>query len=501
MADGYARATGRPAVANVNAAPGTANALGSMYNAALDRTPLVVLAGQQTQRLLAQGPSLAADTVDMTRPITRWSWELTTADELPVVVRRAFTAARRPPRGPTFVSMPKDVLDEELAFEAGRYQPSAERAVVAAADDVARAAALLAGARAPAIVAGRGLAEGDAWRPVAALAEALGAPVHASPVGFPAAHPQVCSVLGWDPRPLRQALAGADVVLVAGHYQVLDDPAAPLLAPGVALIHADDAVEALDRNVAATVALPGSLRVTLDALCSAVQDALDADSAPLAERRQATEGAARARREQLVARQRERWDQTPLAPARVAAVLDAVLPDDAIVVDEGIRASDYVKWHYRGAVPGRYHSYDGGCLGWGIGMGVGVQLARPAQQVVAVVGDGGATFGIHALWTAARRGLPLVTVVLDNGSYGAIVANLVDYGDRALAQGTYPGCDLEGIDFLALAGGFGVPGRSVARPDELEGALRWALDTSGPALVHVLTDPRDLGPGHRGRPA
>jgi benzoylformate decarboxylase len=245
------------------------------------------------------------------------------------------------------------------------------------------------------------------------------------------------------------------------------------------------------------VTLPGTLRATLDALHAA----LSGQQATLSGRRQATESTAQARRAQLETRQRECWDQVPLAPSRVAAAIDAVLPDDAILVDEGIRASDYIKWHYRGAVPGRYHSYDGGCLGWGIGMGVGVQLARPDQQVVAVVGDGGAAFGIHALWTAARRGLPLVTVVLDNRSYGAIVANLVDYGDKALAHATYPGCDLEGIDFPALAAGFGVPARAVAQPDELESALRWALDKSGPTLVHVLTDPRDLGPGHRGRPA
>jgi benzoylformate decarboxylase len=500
IADGYARATGRPAVANVHAAPGTANALGSLYNAAMDRSPLVVLAGQQTQALLAQGPSLAADTVDMTRPIVRWGWELTNADELPGIVRRAFTVARRPPRGPTFVSMPKDVLDREVEFDPSRYQPTVEHPLVTPPAEIARAAALLARAQAPAIVAGRGLAADEAWRAVAAIAETLGAPIHASPVGFPAAHPQVCSVLGWDPRPLRRALADNDVVLVAGHFQVLDEPGAPLVAPGAALIHADDASEALDRNAPATVALGGALRATLDALAGAVRDEVGGGNAS-AERKAATEGTARARREQLAGRLRERWDQAPLAPARVAATLDAVLPADAIVVDEGIRASDYVKWHYRGAVPDRYHSYDGGCLGWGIGMGVGVQLARPSQQVVSVVGDGGATFGIHALWTAARRGLPLVTVVLDNRSYGAIVANLVDYGDRALATATYPGCDLEGIDFVALAGGFGVPARSVTRPDELEGALRWALDASGPTLVHVLTDPRDLGPGHPGRPA
>ena len=389
---------------NVHAAPGTANALGAMYNAAMDRSPMVVLAGQQTQRLLAQGPALGADTVTMTRPITRWSWELTNPDELPSVVHRAFATARRPPRGPVFVSFPKDVLDRDLEFDPAGYGPSADRPVCVAPAAVAEAAALLARAQRPAIVAGRALARDDAWVPLAAIAERLGAPIHASPVGFPAAHPQVCSLLGWDPRPLRQALAAADVVLVRRPPPVAERSGGAAARPGRGADPRRRRAGRRRQDYRSTVALLGDLRGSLDALLAALEDALPADAAEAAARRLETEAAARGRREQMAARQRERWGQVPIAPSRVAAALDAVLPDDAIVVDEGIRASDYVKWHYRGAVPGRYHSYDGGCLGWGIGMGVGVQLARPAQQVVTVVGDGGAVFGIHALWTAARRG-------------------------------------------------------------------------------------------------
>jgi benzoylformate decarboxylase len=500
MADGYARATGRPSVVSIHAAPGTANALGSLYNAMRDRTPMVVMAGQQAQKLLVQEPPLAADTVRMTRPVVKWSWELANALELPTVLRRAFSIARRPPRGPVFLSLPRDVLEEEIVFSRQNYRTTEDRSSAPAEEDVRKSAELLVQAKNPVIIAGPGLSTKDAWRPLAEVAGRLGAAVYASPVGFPASHPQVCGVIGWDPPSLKRSVEGADLVLIAGYRMFVNDPSQPAIGPGVVVVQFDDDAGEIDRNLPATAGVAGELSLSLGHLSELLKDRLHGREDDTAQRKQKTLQAAAKARERAEEALRGCWEKTPIAPARVVAALDRILPENAVIVDEAVRASGYVKHYYRRAGPGNYYYYDGGALGWGLGTAVGMQLAHPKRRVVAVAGDGAASFGIHALWTAARLRLPVLVVVLDNRSYGAVVAALVDYKGEALRRGIYPGCDVEGIDFPALAAGFGLPTKSVATPNELEPALEWALRTDGPALVHVRTDPSDLGPGHPGRP-
>lgn len=500
MADGYARATGRPAVVNIHAAPGTANALSSVYNALRDRTPMVIMAGQQPQRLLVQDPPLAGDTVAMARPVVKWSRELTNAAELPVVLRRAFSIARFSPRGPVFLSLPKDILEGEVQFSPDGYRPSQDRLIAAAPDSIEKAAGLLAHAENPLILAGPGLSLNDAWKPLAEVAEHLGAPIYASPVGFPAKHPQVCGVLGWDLHSLREIMADTDLVLITGYRMVVNDPLGPLIGSGMRVVHFDDDPAEIDKNVCAEVGVAGDLFSALSSLRDSLKGQTRSRISASMNRKGKTLASAAKARKEAESFLRARWDRIPIAPARVVAALNEVLSDQAIVVDEAVRASPYVKQYWSQAGPGRYFYYDGGSLGWGIGMAIGTQMALPDKRVVAVVGDGAALFGIHALWTAARQKLPVTVVILDNQSYAAVVAALVDYKGAALERRVYPGCDMEGIDFLALASGFGVPGRSLTRPEELEPALKWALSTEGPAVVHVRTDPSDLGPGHPGRP-
>jgi benzoylformate decarboxylase len=465
-----------------------------------DRTPMVVMAGQQSQKLLAQEPPLAGDTVRMTRPVVKWSWELANALELPAVLRRAFSIARRPPRGPVFLSLPKDVLEEEIVFSRQSYRTTEDRSSAPAEEDVRKSAELLVQAKNPVIIAGPGLSIRDAWRPLAEVAESLGAAIYASPVGFPANHPQVCGLIGWDPPSLKKSVEGADLVFIAGYRMFVNDPSQPPIGPGVPVVHYDDDAAEIDKNLPAAAGVAGELALSLGRLSESLKERLQGREDETARRKQKTLEAAAKARERAEAALRERWDKTPIAPARVIAALDKVLPESAVLVDEAVRASGYVKQHYRRAGPGRYYYYDGGALGWGLGTAVGMQLALPDRRVVAILGDGAASFGIHALWTAARLKLPVLVVVLDNRSYAAVVAALVDYKGEALKRGVYPGCDVEGIDFPALAAGFGVAARSVVSPGELEPALRWALDAEGPALVHVRTDSSDLGPGHPGRP-
>jgi benzoylformate decarboxylase len=190
MADGYARATGRPAFVNLHVAAGTANGLIGMLNARRSRTPLVVVAGQQDQRHLLQDPMLSGDLVALASGVAKHAQEVHRPQDLPVVLRRAFALAQRPPQRPVFVSVPMNVLDDDTPVEVPARSPMVPPGAAAGLD---RAAALLAAADRPAIIAGDGVGRDGAVGALVRVAEALGAVTYHQPMNdcldFPGSHP------------------------------------------------------------------------------------------------------------------------------------------------------------------------------------------------------------------------------------------------------------------------------------------------------------------------
>src|SRR5439155_1415389 len=218
-ADGYAQAAGRVGVVNVHVAPGLANGLSILHNAARAKTPLVVTAGQQDTRFLMDAPILAADLVRMAEPFTKWSYELRRADEAPAALRRALKVALTPPTGPVFLALPMDLL-RGVVDDAGGGPPEIATRSRPEPAAVARAAQLLARARAPLVIAGDGVARSGALAPLVALAELLGARVHGEPVyrrtNFPGDHPLWRGGLFPSPAAVGKALAESDSVLIVG---------------------------------------------------------------------------------------------------------------------------------------------------------------------------------------------------------------------------------------------------------------------------------------------
>jgi benzoylformate decarboxylase len=179
MADGYARATNSTSFVHLHVAAGLANGLSGLLNASRSRTPMVVVAGQQDRRHLIQDPMLSGDLVGLASAAVKSAVEVQHAYDLVPVLRRAFTLARQPPAGPVFVSVPMDLLEEEVSVDV----PARSRlGPPAAAGGVVEAAALLAGASKPAIVAGDGVGREGAIEPLVELAELLGATVYHQPM-------------------------------------------------------------------------------------------------------------------------------------------------------------------------------------------------------------------------------------------------------------------------------------------------------------------------------
>ncbi|MEU6719653.1 thiamine pyrophosphate-binding protein [Nonomuraea sp. NPDC046802] len=489
MADGYARATGRTAVASLHAAGGTANGLVGLLNARRSRTPLVVMAGQQDRRHLIQDPMLSADLAALARPAVKESYEVQHGHDLPVLLRRAFATARRAPAGPVFLSLPMDLLAERTLVD---VPPRGDVGTPGPADpdSVRRAAELLSSAVAPAIVAGDGVGREGAVAELVEVAEALGATVFHQPfhdgVDFPFAHPLHAGMLSATNAAVRQALSGYDAVLIVGchaftphHYT----PALPI-PDGTRVVQLDSDPAEIGRNFPAAVGMAGAIRPSLAALADDLQPDREA-----ARRRfdVAAEQATR-RDAELTSLAASAPGVTRLDPLAAVCAIAAALPDDAVVVEEAITSGVLLRKALRLNRPGSYVHTVGGGLGHGIGAAVGSALGAPGRPVVAVLGDGCTLFGLQGLWSAARLRVPVTFVVMNNGEYRTLKDTLDSWHVDAPGQSAaYASLDLAPphVDFLAAAQTFGIPAVRVGSLTELAETVAKATVGQAPLLVEV----------------
>jgi len=485
MADGYAQATGRPAFVNLHTAAGLGNAIGNLTNAKANGTPLVVTAGQQDRRHLVADPLLSGDLVGMARPVVKWAHEVRHPGELGTILRRAFADAATPPTGPVFVSIPSDVLDEES--DAPVPTPSViDRRTVPVPAALDELAALLADT-APgklALVAGDEVAMSGAVDALVAVAEALGAPIHASPLHgslvAPPTHPLFAGPLPPSAQPMAAILGAYDRVFLVGAQPFLVYPytPGPPLPHHVELLHLSPDSTHVGRTFPVRLGLTGDPRASLEALL------------PRLPRRGVPEDL-RAKRKAELANLEEtalaRYDALPMHPmAAVHALLRALRPETP-VVDEAITAGSYVRGFHHATKPGRYFFGRAGGLGWGMPAALGVSLAYGREPVLCAVGDGSAMYSPQALWTAAAEHLPVVFAVLDNRQYLILKRGLRDRHDAADQTGRSVGMDLDRppVDFVSLAAGMGVPALRVEKAGDVGDAVRAAVDAGGPHLLEL----------------
>jgi benzoylformate decarboxylase len=479
MADGYARATRRPSFLNLHIAAGLAHGLANMLNARRARTPMVVTVGQQDRRHLIHDPMLGGDLLALAQGAFKDAVEVNQVEDLPTLIRRAFLLSQTAPTGPVMVSIPVDVLEEELE---GPLPERTEVRGLGAAEGTAELAEALLGAGAPAIVAGDGVGRAGAVDDLVALAEALGATVFHEPmydcVDFPASHPLSAGMLPPVDALIHEKLSGHDVVFLVGshafsaHYFTDATP----IPERTRILQLDEDRSELGRNYPAEIALNGGMGATVRAItaivsgrCPEAEARIEAAERELSEREPASAPAASG----------ERMD-----PAGAAEALVAGLPEGTIMLEEAITTGLEVRRAFGASRPGSYHHSVGGALGWALGAGIGVKMARPEDPVVSVVGDGTAMYTIQGLWSAARYDVPLVLVVMNNREYAACKRGV----DRVVSGGGgdgYVGMDLTDpeIDFIGLGRSLGVETRSADSPDELTAAVSESLASGVPTLI------------------
>jgi benzoylformate decarboxylase len=467
MADGYAQATRNAGFVNLHSAAGVGNALGNVYTAHRNQTPLVITAGQQARSILPLQAFLYAERAsEFPRPYVKFSIEPARAEDVPAAIARAYYVAMQPPCGPTFVSVPiDDWTHQTQPLEARRVsreigpEPDPMKALVAALSESQR----------PALVVGPGVDRAQAVELMVSVAEKTKAAVWASPFSarcsFPERHPQFAGFLHASPAQLSDALRDHDLVVVIGApvFTFHVEGHASIFDGAATIFQITD-----DPTAAAATPVGTSIIATMKPALAMLLDLL-----PQTER-VATKGRV-----------------LPPAPAAgdpipvefLLHTLSSAMPDGAVLVEEAPSHRPAMQKFMPMRGQDSFYTMASGGLGFSLPAAVGVALGRPGIRTVCLIGDGSAMYSIQALWTAAQRKLPLTIVVVNNAGYGAMRSF-----SQVMQVRNVPGLDLPGIDFVKMAQGLGCDAVRVSKSSELAAALQRGLAHEGTSLIEVIVD-------------
>jgi thiamine pyrophosphate-dependent acetolactate synthase large subunit-like protein len=481
MAAGYVKASGEPTIVMQAAAVGLMNAMGQMFNAYKEQTPLVFYSYRtdQTGRAGRDGFEEVANQEQLVQPLTKYSWLARKADMIPETVRRAFKAAWTPPYGPTYCSWHSDLNDERVKTEVILQTKVDPRMRVRPNPaEVERAAKLLVEAKMPLMIVGDEITGVKGTAKAVKLAELLGMPVTQARqmfVNFPEAHPLW---VGTPPAARLNSLdypKSPDVVINVGNKLQHNSPQ-PIVGRGAKFIDLRIDSGSMGNVMLTEVPLVADVAHGLDDLTAAVEQLLNGSLREKFKNRAADVRAFHdkaATLRNLVVKNPD-WNRAPMLADRVTREVAQFADKDAIIVHEaGSVALHGFDFNPDG---GReLFFYYGAHLGSGVGTAAGVKLARPKRQVLCLVGDGSFIFGPTALWNMARLELPVITVVYNNHAYSGPHSRVIEKvpGGRMVQTGQFFHDYLGNPDMnmALIAKGFGVDGEVANSPEELRAAL------------------------------
>ncbi|MGF1431493.1 thiamine pyrophosphate-binding protein [Kitasatospora sp. LaBMicrA B282] len=498
LADGYARATRKPALVQLHSGVGLGNGIGMLYQAMRGHAPMVVLVGEAGLAYDSMEAQMAADLVGMAKPVTKWATRVVDPKSTLRVLRRAFKVAATPPYGPVMVVLPADVMDS-MTDEPVVPTSYLDTAVIPAPESLARAAELLSGAERPLVIVGDGVHFSGAQQELAQLAEVWGAEVWGADwaeVNLPADHPAYRGQLGHMFGTVSSRVtAAADAVLVVGTY-VLPEVFPNLdgvFAPGTPVVHVDLDSGAIAKNFPVDLGIVADPKQSLGRLATALEQRLTPEQQQAAAQRLRRWGAEKAA---ALAEATERDARTagdlPLSAAAFGRELADRLPADAILFDEALTCSPGIFRYLPPNTPGHWFQTRGGSLGVGIPGAIGAKLAHPERTVVGFTGDGGSMYTVQALWTAARYDIAAKFVICNNGRYKLLDNNIEQYWNtEGIEPHAFPEIfDLTRpeIDFAALSESLGVRAVRVEKPEQIAPAIAEALAHPGPFLIDLVVE-------------
>ncbi|ARG97025.1 benzoylformate decarboxylase [Legionella micdadei] len=479
IADGLSQGLKKPVIVNVHTGAGMGNAMGCILTARLNKTPLIITAGQQTREMLLMEPFLTnREATEFPKPWVKWSYEVMRPEDVPGTFMRAYAIATQAPAGPVFVSIPLDLWDCHIeavdVFRTSSVKTAPDPEIISSF------AKRINESINPILIYGGDVARSGAWNEAILLAERLGAPVWKGPfselVSFPEDHGLFKGELPSGKGLLSQMLNNHDLVIVIGAPVFRYYPWIPgaYLPKGASLIQIiDDPYEAAKSPVGDS--LISDSRLALKCLLEEVK-----------ERHSSMNFLTDVKKKRNQAQISPTY---PLTAKQVFDVLSLNTPDDYVLVEESPSNSHEFQESGIGTItkPDSFYAMSSGGLGWGMPASVGLALAEKKsgrkRPVILIIGDGSFQYSVQSIWTAVQHQVHLIIIALRNEEY-AILKSF------ALLEKTpnVPGLDLPGLDLVALAKGYGAEACRADTIEAIENAYQGALKKMGVSVIEIPID-------------
>ncbi len=487
MAQGYARVSRKPGVAIVTSGPGATNLLTSLADAMIDSTPMVCISGQVVSSLLGTDAFQETDIIGMSMPITKWNYQITTPEEVPDAIAKAFYIARSGRPGPVLIDFTKNAQLGTLDFS---YKPCHFiRSYVpfpkVQPEKIEQAANLLNSAKRPMILVGQGVLLAQAEEELKAFVEKTGIPAASTLMGLsalPTDHPLNIGMLGmhgnYGPNKMT---AEADVIIAMGMR--FDDRVAQdvkKFAAQAQIIHMEIDPSEVSKNILAHIPVLGDLKQTLPLLTRACK------GKAYPEWMQTYRGYHAFEEEKVI--RPLLYPSTPeITMAEAVRVVNERTKGEAVVVTDVGQHQMITARYAKLNTPRSFITSGGlGTMGYGLPAAVGAKLGAPEKDVVLFVGDGGIQMTIQELGTIMESNVGVKIVVLNNGFLG-----MVRQWQELFHGGRYSSTPMMSPDFVAIAAAYKIPGRKVSKRTDLSGAVDTLFSTPGAYLLEVMVGKED----------
>jgi acetolactate synthase-1/2/3 large subunit len=485
-AQGYARVANRAGVCLVTSGPGATNLITPITDALLDSTPLVCIIGQVYNRLLGTDAFQEADVIGMTMPVTKWNYQITSADEVPEVIARAFYIAQTGRPGPVVLDFTRtaqmELMSQPFAYAKCATLVSYHPRMVPKPEQVQAAADLINRAKKPYLLAGHGIQLARGEEALKAFIEKTDIPVAATLLGMSVIdtdHPNYVGWLGMHGNYGPNVLTNECDVLIAVGMRFDDRVTGDLAqyAKQAKVVHIEIDPAEIDKNVKATAPVIGDAKEVLQALL------------PLVEARKHTAWREEFRKYEAVEHEKitvptltHTGEQIKMGEA--VAMLSEKTRGEAITVTDVGQHQMIANRYYRFKRPNSVVTSGGaGTMGFALPAAFGAKVAAPDREVVAIIGDGGFQMTIQELGTIAQSGLPVKIIILNNNFLG-----MVRQWQELFFKGRYSFVELQNPDFITIAKGFGVTGHKCEKRDELSASLDTMLNFDGPYLLEIVCE-------------
>ncbi|MCJ7609490.1 biosynthetic-type acetolactate synthase large subunit [Candidatus Bathyarchaeota archaeon] len=489
MADGYARASGKPGVCVATSGPGATNLVTGVATAYMDSSPVVAITGQVTRPMIGRDGFQEADIVGIMTPITKYAFQARSAAEIPDIFKKAFHIATTGRPAPVIIDVPKDVMTDEAEMDFDvpvvirGYNPNIDPHPV----QVKRATEMLVNSERPMMLVGGGAILSGASPEVLALAEHLQMPVGTSLMGkgaFPETHPLSLGVVGMHGTiEANKLILEADVLLTVGcRFSDRTTGKIDQFCPDTKIIHVDVDSAEIGKNAKVDLPIVADAKKTLTQINAQVLERLAKRMDSIWAKR-ITEI-----RDQFKPKNDNHIEGPYLRPKDVLTELRKALPPNAIVATEVGQNQSWGGLYYPALLPRTYMTSGGlGTMGFGFPAALGAKVARPDVPVADIAGDGSFTMTEQDLATSVNEHIPVIVVVLNNSVLGMIAQ-----WQRLFYNRRYSGMDLKGVpDFVKLADAYGADGVRIGSLAEFSSVVRKAIGSDVTTVIDVPISPEE----------